>query len=61
MITILNFGEYDVSESLVFHDVKNFKIDFSEHIHDVAFGFKWNRETVDMIDNEFVTDCKVSI
>ena len=30
-------------------------MDFSEHIHDIAFGFKWDREMVDMIDNEFVT------
>ena len=37
------------------YDVKNFKIDFSEHIHDISFGFKWNAETVDIVDNEFVT------
>ena len=55
MITIVNYQEYDVSQSLIFHDVKKFKIDFSENIHDVAFGFLWDRQVVDMIDNEFMT------
>ena len=55
MITIVTFSEYDVSQSLVFHDVRKFKIDFSENIHDIAFGFMWDGKVVDMIDNEFVT------
>ena len=55
MLTILNFNEYDVSQSLIFQDVKNLKIDFKEDVMNFAFGFQWERKVIDMIDNEFVT------
>ena len=53
--TISIYAEYDVSQSLIFYDVDDLQINFTESIKDFSFGFKWKSEQVDMIDNEFVT------
>ena len=50
----MSFDEYDVSQSLIFHDVSKEQIDYSEGIKEFAFGFKWDGEYVDMLDNEFI-------
>lgn len=49
--TIVQFDAYDVSKSLIFYDVTKETIDYSENIKDFTFGFKWEGEQVDMIDN----------
>ena len=55
LLTISSYAEYDMSQSLIFYEVDDLQINFTEGVKDFSFGFRWNNEQVDMIDNEFVT------
>lgn len=55
VVTIFRFDSYSVTQSLIFQDVRNTKVDFAKDVRNFAFGFQWERKVVDMIDNEYVS------
>ena len=56
MVQIMQLSDYDITYSIIFHDVKEMDpIDFTDYIHDIIFGFNFNGEPIDMLNNEFVT------
>ena len=56
-ICILSWGQnYTLQNSTIFYNVETNpeEVDISQLMKDFAFGFKFNRQPIDMIDNQYV-------
>ena len=53
-LIITSYSNYNLKQSTIFYD-KPPVIDFNQIKDDFAFGFRYKREPIDMLDNEYFT------